>query len=155
MLSVSSTTSDIVVNLTETIADINPSPTDSAMVGAAVAAEKASLKRAHTPTSSLSTCGAKARKKKKFDLEEQEFYFMQSFVEANRRKAEGQVGDPEKKRHARRMQEMEENKTNWQAKKEELSYKRELLSLKRELECDGKTEQEIVALFPELEMFYK
>mgnify|MGYP005851490981 CR=1 FL=1 len=61
----------------------------------------------------------------------------------------------ETRRHNLKMEELEELKTRWQTKKEELEYKRTLMSTKRELESEGYSEDEILAMFPDLAPMYR
>lgn len=61
----------------------------------------------------------------------------------------------EKAHHNKAMEVLEEKKTEWQRKKEELLYKRELLQTKKELEDAGYTETEIIGLFPDLKALYE
>ena len=56
---------------------------------------------------------------------------------------------------ARKKEEIEERKVKWQEKQAELECKKQLLKTKRELETDGLTKDEIIALFPDTAVLFR
>lgn len=128
------------------------SPSDSAIL---LRAEAASADRKQRGAPSSGSTTTSARKKKKAKAVDPEVAFMESYRDDQRLEL------TERARHHRRMEEIEEKKllaeeqkAQWKSKQDELTYKRQLFTTKKELESEGHSKAEILALLPELAPLY-
>ena len=113
-------------------------------------------KRSTAAASSSSSVASSSKKKRlKTRVEEQEMAFMESMIKRNEAKANGGNVISERERHNRRMEDIEEARTKWRTKQDELAYKRELISTRRSLEQEGFTKEEILSMFPDMAALYK
>ena len=136
------------------------SETTGRQKGAAKASDGSSpeldYKRTATASATSSIASSSKKKRMKNRVEEQEIAFMESMIKRNEAKtaAESTGGMSERERHNRRMEEIEESKSKWRTKQDELSYKRELISTRRALELEGLSKAEILSMFPDMAPLY-
>lgn len=108
-----------------------------------------------TGIASVTASSRKKKKKKHNQTDDHDEALVKSIIEKNREQAIRKNDMlAERKRHHLHMEKMEEDKIKWTQKQQELKYKKELLETKKQLEKDGHSASEIIALFPDMAAFY-
>lgn len=132
------------------------SPTLPEVVETAPAGTTRSSGRKRAPDPAGANSGsAKKNREAQGAVRQQELDFMKSFVSRHESSmSESTSGMTEKERHHRKMENIEEEKVKWTKKREELAYRKELIKTKREMEEEGHSKEEILAMIPDMKMLY-
>ena len=112
----------------------------------------AKKKRLNRLWGSVSLSAKKTRTRGNGTAKEDQPDFMEEYLGAKQITKAANLN--ERERHNKKMKEIEESKNKWKSKMEKLEYKKQLMTTKFNLEAEGFDKEQIIAMFPELEVIY-